>query len=570
MLPLIPYDGFLRPLLVLFATGTTLVLLRRTYRKPCFPAALWAVCAGYIFLLLYATLLSRTPSDARMYRLEPLASLKGAFEMAEGTGLRLQAPQALEGIFLNLCLCVPVGYLLPLAFLQRGKQMRFWQVICAGAAVSASTVHRGQRAFARIPREQLAVQQTAQRCAHGVEQPVVQFPLSAETRAMLNLLACEQFGQEMEIDASKVDWHRVLAEANRHVLTAFLYPGLRRLNGVPEEILSRARNAAMLSAARMEESLRAQDGILDLMRSHEIPCAVLKGFSAACRYPHPELRVPGDIDILVLPSHLSAACAEMEGVGFKKELSLEKHECLSRANTWVEVHQMVTAFPESEKGNYAREFMNGALSHTQDMEIQGIRFPILDGIYQMIGLLAHKEQHLATSGIGLRQICDWAVTVHALREQIGEKEIATLERCGLLHFAKVVTRLCEKYLGLPPCPWCQNAMDDQVDALMEDILSAGNFHEQYGKRPFTGVLTDAYGSGKSSVLRNYFHYIRKRIDQDYPWAKNPLWIPAFGLFFPMRYCARVLIGKRKKINVSQAVHTAQRREKMLRSLKLYQ
>ena len=120
---------------------------------------------------------------------------------------------------------------------------------------------------------------------------------------MLNLLACELFGQEMEIDASKVDWHRVLAEANRHVLTAFLYPGLRRLNGVPEEILSRARNAAMLSAARMEESLRAQDGILDLMRSHEIPCAVLKGFSAACRYPHPELRVPGDIDILVLPSH---------------------------------------------------------------------------------------------------------------------------------------------------------------------------------------------------------------------------------------------------------------------------
>ena len=137
MLPLIPYNGFLRPLLMLFITGATLVLLRRTYRKSCFPAVLWAVCAGYIFLLLYATLLSRTPSDARMYRLEPLASLKGAFEMAEGTGLRLQAPQALEGIFLNLCLCVPVVYLLPLAFLQRGKQMRFWQVICAGAAVSA-------------------------------------------------------------------------------------------------------------------------------------------------------------------------------------------------------------------------------------------------------------------------------------------------------------------------------------------------------------------------------------------------------------------------------------------------
>lgn len=137
MLPIIPYNGVLRPLLMLCATGTTLALLRRTYRKPCFPAVLWAVCAGYIFLLLYATLLSRTPSGVRTYRLEPFASLKGAFEIAEDAGLRLQAPQVLEGIFLNLCLCVPVGYLLPLVFLQRGKRIRFWQVICAGAAVSA-------------------------------------------------------------------------------------------------------------------------------------------------------------------------------------------------------------------------------------------------------------------------------------------------------------------------------------------------------------------------------------------------------------------------------------------------
>lgn len=138
---------------------------------------------------------------------------------------------------------------------------------------------------------------------------------------MLNLLAYELFGQQLEIDASTVDWNRVLIESNRHVLTTFLYPGLRCLNGVPETILSRARNAAMLSAAQLEESLRAQDGILNLMQSQKIPCAVLKGTSVACRYPHPELRVPGDIDILVFPSHLNMTCAALEGLGFKKELS---------------------------------------------------------------------------------------------------------------------------------------------------------------------------------------------------------------------------------------------------------
>ena len=231
----------------------------------------------------------------------------------------------------------------------------------------------------------------------------------------------------MEIDASKVDWHRVLAEANRHVLTAFLYPGLRRLNGVPEEILSRARNAAMLSAARMEESLRAQDGVLELMRSRDIPCAVLKGFSAACRYPHPELRVPGDVDLLVGGENLERACAALEQAGYRRDHETEMHVNFVGGGLSLEVHRSASVFPNTEKGRAARAYMEQALRHTEQVELHGYAIPVLAVPYQLVSLLAHMERHMGQSGIGLRQICDWAVAVQARRAQIGEDELQALE-----------------------------------------------------------------------------------------------------------------------------------------------
>ena len=178
---------------------------------------------------------------------------------------------------------------------------------------------------------------------------------------------------------------------------------------------------------------------------------------------------------------------------------------------------------------------------------------MLSGAYQIIALLAHMEQHLATSGIGLRQVCDWAVTAHALRNCFDGETLALLERCGLLRFAQIMTRLCEKHLGLPPCSWITDASDALVDAMLADVLDGGNFQSQYTKRPFAAVLTDAYdvsGKGKTSLFRNYIRYLKKYLRQNEPWAKSRLWLPVFGVFLPARWGVRVLLGKRKQINLA--------------------
>ena len=88
--------------------------------------------------------------------------------------------------------------------------------------------------------------------------------------------------------------------------------------------------------------------------------------------------------------------------------------------------------------------------------------------YQMISLLTHMADHMEVSGIGLRQLCDWAVTIHRFRNDIGEEDIALLERCGLLRYASVMTRVCEKYLSLPAFEWHHDIEKEIVDVVNGD------------------------------------------------------------------------------------------------------
>lgn len=319
------------------------------------------------------------------------------------------------------------------------------------------------------------------------------FPIEKkETKTVLTLLGYELFQRELEVNILAADWTAVLAEGDKHAVTALLYPGMRQLNGVPEDALAKARSAAITATIASESMLKSQRDILDLLEAKHIPCVVLKGTSVACFYPHPELRVPGDIDILVDAENLIAACNTLKDNDYTISTVVEKHTCLQKREIYVEMHQMVTIFPDSEKGRFAREFMTKALRNTQTSEIEEIHFPVLSDIYKIIALLAHMEHHLATSGIGLRQLCDWAVTVNAMRDVFSEENLSVLEECGLLWFAKIVTRLCERYLGLGSCIWSQDASEELVDALIEDILDGGNFHSQYQKRTFAGLMMDAY------------------------------------------------------------------------------
>ena len=394
-----------------------------------------------------------------------------------------------------------------------------------------------------------------------------------EPKALLFLLGYELFQRDLEVNSSAVDWTAVLAEGDKHAVTALLYPGMRQLNGVPQDALAKARSAAITATIASEHMLNNQQEILDLLEAHRIPCAVLKGTSVSCFYPHPELRTPGDIDILTGEKGIEQAREYLTAAGLAFDHETEMHQAFYGLGALVEIHRTASVFPELPKGEYAAAFMGGALEHLHKEKLGDIAFPCLNFPYQMISLLAHIERHMRSAGIGLRQICDWAVTIHAHREDLGEEELSLLEQCGLLHFAKIVTGMCEKYLGLPPFSWSQDVSQGDVDALAADILTAGNFQAQEGMGKVSAVMLGAKFSvadQKINILRNYRLHVRYRIETQYQWAKNPLWQPLFWVYFPVQRALRVLSGRRKKVSLRKALQRARERQELIRRLKLYQ
>ena len=129
MLPLFPYNGLLRPALMLLAIGLSFFLLHRTRNKPCYRKLLSLTCLGYAFFLLYATFLSRSVAQFYSYRLELMRSARNAFSVDGGiwslihgdfAAIRLDSPQSMEGILSNLLRMAPVGSWLPVAAAVRG------------------------------------------------------------------------------------------------------------------------------------------------------------------------------------------------------------------------------------------------------------------------------------------------------------------------------------------------------------------------------------------------------------------------------------------------------------------
>ena len=393
-----------------------------------------------------------------------------------------------------------------------------------------------------------------------------------EQRVLLALLAQELFRCAFPEDVSVADWSSILDEGDRHAVTSLLFPGMMRIPDVPDESTGRVCGAAVSATQMSEHLLRVQTKIIGMLEKHQIPCAILKGTSVAYLYPHPELRTPGDIDILVPSENFKAACDLIINDGFAFSHATDKHSCFQKNDICVELHHMVSEFPDNEKGGFASNYMRDAVHHTHTAQIGDVTFPILTGPYQLISLLAHMERHLFGKGIGLRQFCDWAVTVKAQREQFDASFLALLDQCGLLTFAKIATQLCVKYLGLPCVEWCSNASNDDVNALLLDVLENGNFHVQKEEHFLVSVITDGYNVENSkgeSVISSYSKYIRGRIRDEHPRSKSNLWIVAFGIFYPLRWTVRMLLGKRRKFSIRQTIHSAQKREQLLRKLKLY-
>lgn len=383
---------------------------------------------------------------------------------------------------------------------------------------------------------------------------------------LLGLLGRALFAAEFTFDAKNAPWAGLFAESRAQTVELLAFDALTDMERsvMPPEIASAWQTVALQRLGQNEQLRYAQGQVLAALKKEQIHCAVLKGSSCAVNYPNPALRCAGDIDLLVGEKGLAPARKVLESLGYTAtEEPHPVHLHMHKGAQVVELHHEPAGIPRGDEGKSLRRFFAGSETRAEPQK----DLPVLSVKEQAVTLLLHKLEHIVSSGLGLRQLCDWAVFVHARLSAAQWQTLEPLLRTfGLLNFTKVITRICVDALALPrsAAPWCLEADSVLARRLLEDLLRTGNFgrkENRYGQRLFTDA---ASGNRLVSFLK-----VGARTCRDH-WPlcdRYPVLLPAAPAVLLLRYRKQRREGKRPAFRPRDIYKTAGDRRALYAELK---
>ena len=388
-------------------------------------------------------------------------------------------------------------------------------------------------------------------------------------KAVLHLIGRALFGHAVTLDRD-TDLNAVLREAKDQSMLATVYCSLteEELSRISPADQQKWRMTFFKFVAKSQQLLYEQANVISLLEKNGTRFALLKGSSCAANYPDPSLRAMGDVDILVAPDEQRAVVELLQADGYS-EVVEEDHHChltVRKGRVSVEVHREPNGlFINEDEALRERidAFFADALDHVQ-ME-NG--YPALSDRHQAVVLVLHKLEHFLAGGLGLRQLCDWAMFVKKrMRAELWGELEPLLESFGLLTFTLMVTRACIDHLGFPAedAPWAATADKELSDKVMEHIIRSGNFgvkDKAYGERFFG----DAHSKGRSSSA---FKVVGSACRTHWPvCARHPILMPVAPFVVYARYLKLRREGKRDKFRPVQLYQRAGSRQQLYRDLK---
>ena len=342
-----------------------------------------------------------------------------------------------------------------------------------------------------------------------------------------------------------------------------------------EEIRTEAKKQAVLSlvdtqaSATLAQNIRVIHEHLqlhELLTANGIPYVILKGCASASYYPVPERRTLGDVDFLVYEKDLNRVDALLRDNGYTLESKLcDHHWGYDHDGRTLEMHWRINGIPEGESGRLTEKYMSDVIEQAGLKKCGSGVCVMPSDFHHGIICILHIARHMTSSGMGLRHLCDWAVFVNSINDFPGLLQ-ACFESIGVMEFARQLTALCTRYLGLPKQPWAGEYSEAFLSDLIEDILSGGNFGRKKST-VYEGVFTNSEGKGRlltgirsmNKIVCNYWPIL----------SKVPVLLPLGWLWFCGRYLIRVITGKRKMLS-AKTFREADRRSELYEKFRLFE
>lgn len=249
----------------------------------------------------------------------------------------------------------------------------------------------------------------------------------------------------------------------------------------PESLLLRWMAAADGIERKNKEMNLALDSLLTLFARHGLHPILQKGQGLASLYTYPLLRECGDIDLyFVDEKEFESASDSIQAQGIRLVRKADGSLMYSWHGVPVEHHiRLIDLYHpphNTKKTDLIWEFRRMALSTASDLEVT-VPAPSLNLLLQY----AHILKHALGRGIGLRQLCDLALSCDRWHTDIMPDVLkGVCRQAGLTKWVSLLHAFLTERLGLASdrLPYPETAANTQP--LLEIIWRGGNFgHQAY-------------------------------------------------------------------------------------------
>lgn len=395
--------------------------------------------------------------------------------------------------------------------------------------------------------------------------------LRESEKILLDILANNLFNAGRKVILNEDNLDAVWCEAYTQAVTlmAFHNSDIEIINSDKCEFIRKKLSQTLSTNARVDfEHIR----LCNIMKNAGIPCTILKGFASSLYYPDPLMRSMGDVDFLVDTDNFEEANKVLLQNGYHATgKNHDVHDVYFSNVCRCEMHFQPSGIPEGEAGAKVRKYLSGLLKNSETVKTELGELVVPSAYHHGLIILLHMCHHLTGDGLGLRHLCDWAVFLDKLgEEKFLEMFEETIKDIGLWEFAKTMTFISCKYLGLKNMKWAKIANPKLADYVLIDMIIGGNFGQKNADRSHESLLISSKNENETSMLRQFFKSANSIVYNNWKSARKfKFLLPLGWIFFGGRYIIRSLLGKRPKIRPKKVAEEASERMDIYSKLRLF-
>ena len=354
-------------------------------------------------------------------------------------------------------------------------------------------------------------------------------------KQFVDILSAGIRGKAADKIYDNVDWDEVIDLANKHKVEGIVYLALRKSNLVSkigEKRINLLKQKAAITGIGQSRHISGLSTVLNKITEENIPLIVLKGLVVRDFYPQPDQRTMSDADILVHKDDVEKVKQLLIDMGY---IFLEDHKAshhialVHHKYPVVELHWNLFKRDgfSNELEHYERLIWKRAIKvNVGETEVLSLSYEDL-----ALHLCMHMAAHLASTGFGVRQLCDLVLLVEKKGEEIDWNSFIMKARMyGFEKFNLIMFLLCKELFEMEvPSELEVKSVNNKkyVSALIDEIFEAGVHGKKEMSNQFATQVAfnfeDKDSNATLGAVKRYFRFIFPRIDDisdKYSYAKK--------------------------------------------------